>query len=109
VALLTAFAAVWLSSCASSPSGLKREQGFHDAATNSVSFVREGVVPFLPAPWSGVVEGVLAAAMAGLGLWTRSLHARSAALEAQQRVNTAAIGANPGLQSPKEKPPNTSA
>lgn len=96
--VFAAVAAVLVISCASSKQGLQREQAFHDAVTNGVSSYVQPVVALLPQPWNGVAEGLLAAAVAGLGLWTRSLHRRTAALDAVSGALPAAPNPSPAQQ-----------
>lgn len=60
----------------------QREQSFQSSATNALSFVQKDIIPYVPPPYMGIVEGACAVAVAGLGLWGRSLHKRLDAHEA---------------------------
>ncbi len=62
-----------LSSCATGPAGVAREQGAVDSLSNAVVALRSGAV-YLPQPAGGIVEALLAAATAGLAAWSAHLH-----------------------------------
>jgi len=55
--------------CAVTPAGLSRQYEWYRAGTNVIGVVRHDIVPYVPAPWNGMVEGVLACAAAGLAAW----------------------------------------
>ncbi len=69
-----------LSSCATSPAGVAREQGAVDSLSNAVVALRSGAV-YLPQPAGGVVEALLAAATAGLAAWSAHLHQKVKVLQ----------------------------
>lgn len=84
-AALTLAALVWmLGGCTSSPRVVERQQSFITGATNVVQLVQRDVVPILPSPYSGLVEGGAAVAAAALALWMKSLHSKVAALDPPQ-------------------------
>ncbi len=62
-----------LSSCATSPAGLAREEGAIHSLSNAAVALRQGAV-YLPQPAGGIVEALLAAATAGLAAWSAHLH-----------------------------------
>ncbi len=64
-----------LSSCATSPAGLQREQTAFSVATNIVH-VAEQVAPVIPPPERALVELLLGVATAGLAAWNTHLHRR---------------------------------
>jgi len=55
--------------CAVTPAGLRREQSLYAAGTNLVMVVQRDVSPYVPPPYSQMLEGFLAAATAGLAAW----------------------------------------
>ena len=64
-----------LSSCATTPAGLQREQSLFTVATNIVH-VAEQVAPAIPPPERALVELLLGAATAALAAWNTHLHRR---------------------------------
>ncbi len=62
-----------LSSCATSPAGIAREEGAIHSLSNAPVALRQGAV-YLPQPAGGIVEALLAAATAGLAAWSAHLH-----------------------------------
>jgi hypothetical protein len=62
-----------LSSCATSPAGIAREQNLFTVVTN-VTSLATAVAPALPQPAGSVVQLVLAIAAAGLAAWNTHLH-----------------------------------
>jgi hypothetical protein len=64
-----------LSSCATTPAGLQREQTAFSAATNIVH-VAEQVAPAIPPPERALVELLLGVATAALAAWNTHLHRR---------------------------------
>lgn len=68
--------AVILTSCASTPAGLEREQAVYRAATNTVSVIDRYVVPVTPEPYRGAAELLIGLVGAGLAAW--NLHQQKA-------------------------------
>jgi hypothetical protein len=64
-----------LSSCATSPAGLQREQSLFSVATNVV-YAASQVAPVVPPPERALVELLLGVATAGLAAWNTHLHRR---------------------------------
>ena len=64
-----------LSSCATTPAGLQREQSVFNVATNIVH-AAEQVAPAIPPPERALVELLLGVATAGLAAWNTHLHRR---------------------------------
>ena len=62
-----------LSSCASTPKGLNREQQLYLSTSNAIVAVRE-LVPYAPPPLSGIAEGALALGGALMAVWASHLH-----------------------------------
>jgi hypothetical protein len=62
-----------LSSCATSPKGLAREQRAYNTTSN-VLYAVGTAVPALPAPASQVLEGFLALGGALMAVWASHLH-----------------------------------
>ena len=60
-------------SCASTEQGLQREEQLYLATSNSAASLRQ-IVPYVPQPASGILEGVLAVGGALLALWATHLH-----------------------------------
>src|SRR5262245_55434972 len=58
-----------LSGCARTIQGLETERAWYSVGTNVVQVVRRDALPFVPAPFQGIGEGVLALAAAGLAAW----------------------------------------
>jgi hypothetical protein len=79
-----------LSSCATSPAGLQREQSLFRVATNVV-YVASQVAPVVPPPERALVELLLGVATAGLAAWNTHLHRRLGQLNG----NGPAASANP--------------
>ena len=72
-ALLVLAGSLALSSCASTPAGLAREQTAYNVTSNAVAFVQP-IAQSAPAPFNTLLEGVLAAGGALLALWASHLH-----------------------------------
>ena len=70
----TAVLLLILAGCASTPRGVSTTERYVVGASNAVEVVRHDVVPYLPSPYSGIVEGAGAVAVAVLGFWARHLH-----------------------------------
>jgi hypothetical protein len=64
-----------LSSCATSPAGLQREQSLFTVATNVV-YAAQQVAPAVPPPERALIELLLGVATAGLAAWNTHLHRR---------------------------------
>jgi len=79
IALATA-GSLALSSCASTPKGVAREQALYNVATNAVTYLHQ-LAPSLPAPAGTLLEGVLAAGGALLALWATHLQRSVAELK----------------------------
>ncbi len=62
-----------LTSCATTEPGLQRETQLYLTTSNTVENVRH-VVPYVPPPANGILEGVLAVGGALLALWATHLH-----------------------------------
>ena len=86
IALVTVGALV-LTSCATSPAGIARENHIYDYATNIVASIH-AIAPALPQPVGGALEGLLALASAGLALWSTHLHRQVSALRGQSQVGS---------------------
>ena len=76
--------ALVLTSCATSPAGIARENHIYDYATNIVAGIH-AIAPALPQPVGGALEGLLALASAGLALWSTHLHRQVSALRDQSQ------------------------
>lgn len=70
-----------LAGCKSSPRAVSAQDAFISASTNALVKLDHYVSPVLPPPYSFLLEGGTAVAIAGLGLWTKRIHSRTAALE----------------------------
>src|SRR3974377_929198 len=79
-----------LSSCATSPAGLQREQTLFSVATNVV-YAAQQVAPAIPPPERALVELLLGVATAGLAAWNTHLHRRLG----QMNGNGAVSSVNP--------------
>ena len=79
--------ALVLTSCATSPAGIARENHIYDYATNIVAGIH-AIAPALPQPVGGALEGLLALASAGLALWSTHLHRAVSALRNQSQVGS---------------------
>ncbi len=62
-----------LSSCATAPAGVAREQSALTGLSNAAVALRS-TAAYLPQPAGGIVEALLAAATAGLAAWSAHLH-----------------------------------
>ena len=62
-----------LVSCASTPSGLQRENELYLSTSNALYAVRS-IAPVLPPPINGLLEGVLAVGGALMAVWASHLH-----------------------------------
>ncbi len=62
-----------LSSCASTPKGVEREQAVYLALSNGV-VAGHAIAPYVPAPANTILEGVLAVGGALLAVWASHLH-----------------------------------
>ena len=62
-----------LSSCASTPQGVQREEALYLTASNAIA-TGHTIAPYLPAPANSVVEGLLAVGGALLAVWASHLH-----------------------------------
>jgi hypothetical protein len=60
-------------SCAHTEQGLQREEQLYLSSSNTVTSLRQ-VLPYVPPPTNGVLEGVLAVGGALLALWATHLH-----------------------------------
>ena len=78
--LLVLAGSLVLSSCASTPAGLAREEKAYHATSNTVAFLQP-VAAAAPAPFDTLLEGVLAAGGALLALWASHLHRSVAELK----------------------------
>ncbi len=87
-----------LSGCATSEKGLARETQLYLVASNGVNQLKQ-VVPYVPSPANGLLEGVLAVGSGLLAVWATHLH-RS--LKELRNGNTAGAP-TPG---PAVPPPN---
>ena len=87
--------ALVLTSCATSPAGIARENHIYDYATNIVAGIH-AIAPALPQPVGGALEGLLALASAGLALWSTHLHRQVSALRGQSQVGSEPPPALPG-------------
>jgi hypothetical protein len=86
-----------LSSCATPPAGMQREESAILSLSNTVESMRK-MAPVVPAPASGFVEPILAVVSAGLAAWSAHLHRRVNAL-------TPASGAVAYAPAPAPAPP----
>jgi len=59
-------------SCASTEPGLQREQQLYLATSNSAASAKQ-ILPYVPQPVSGILEGILAVGGALLALWATHL------------------------------------
>jgi hypothetical protein len=59
--------------CATTPTGIAREEAIYGWATNAVAQARQ-VVPYIPAPASNIVEVSLGVAAALLAAWNTAQH-----------------------------------
>lgn len=64
--------------CSTTPRSVERQQSIITAGTNAVQVVQRDIVPLLPSPFGGLVEGGCAVAVAALALWQRALHQKLA-------------------------------
>jgi hypothetical protein len=62
-----------VTSCANTEAGLQRETQLYLAASNATTSLHQ-VLPYVPPPASGILEGVLAVGGALLALWATHLH-----------------------------------
>ncbi|MCX6924980.1 MAG: hypothetical protein NT154_17460 [Verrucomicrobia bacterium] len=87
-----------LSSCATTPKGLAREEAIQHAASNTVAFLQP-VAAALPAPSGQILESVLAAGGALLALWATHIHRSLAEIKKRE---------DPAGQPAATGPPKTS-
>lgn len=81
---------LWLAGCAApGTKAFTREVSWQAGASNAVAVIQRDIVPFVPAPFGGMVEGAAAVAVAALGMWATSLHKRTSSLEKQASVTAA--------------------
>ena len=78
--LLVLAGSLALSSCASTPAGLAREEKAYNATSNTVAFLQP-IAAASPAPFNTLLEGVLAAGGALLAFWASHLHRSVAELK----------------------------
>jgi hypothetical protein len=95
ILLVTAGARV-LSSCASTPDGLKREQGLYLVTSNALTGI-SSIAPYVPPPIGTLIEGITAVGGALLAVWASHLHRSVRALETRPPPGTAqaSSGAKP--------------
>ena len=96
--VLLATVALFLTSCASTPEGLAREQAWYQVCTNVVGTLKVAA-PTVPAPFNVPLEGFLAAATAALVAWNTRQGQRIKVLEngnGKPSGNPAAPPASPG-------------
>ena len=82
-----------LSSCASTPKGVEREQRLYLATSNALVTLN-AVAPAIPQPVGGLVEGCLAIGGALMAVWATHLHRSVRSLQngAPNGTPTAAAG-----------------
>ena len=85
-------------SCASTEPGLQREEQLYLATSNSAASLKQ-IVPYVPQPASGILEGVLAVGGALLALWATHLHRSLADLRNGKSGPTATAGVGPPAKS----------
>jgi hypothetical protein len=96
IAFLPLIFFLFLSACSAPGSkGFVREQKLQALGTNAVSLVQKDVIPFVPPPYMGLVEGACAVCIAGLSLWGKSLHTRLAAAESGVAANKSSLSPPP--------------
>jgi hypothetical protein len=96
ILLLTA-GSLALSSCASTPEGVNREQHLYLATSNALVSLNT-VAPALPQPVGGLVEGCLAIGGALMAVWASHLHRSVRTL--QNGTKNGSAPATAGPQSP---------
>ncbi len=72
--------------CKTDPASLDKYQTQYQAATNTLNIVHTAVQPYVPAPVSGVTEGVFAIVTAVLAAWNTWQHRQIAALQKNQQA-----------------------
>jgi hypothetical protein len=93
ILLLTAGSLV-LSSCATSQKGLEREEKLFLTTSNGLVSLRSAV-PYVPAPYNGLLEGVLAVGGALMAVWASHLHRSIRDLQNGTKNGAAASRAGP--------------
>src|SRR5437899_679217 len=75
--------AIWLScliwlvgACASSPRQVALQDRLISTGTNAIVMVQRDILPFVPQPYQGALEGALAVGTGLLALWARGVHKR---------------------------------
>ena len=91
-----------LTSCATTEPGLARETQLYLVASNNVNSLKQ-IVPYVPPPANGILEGVLAVGGALLALWATHLHRslndiRNGGAQAKEGPGAAGAGAKPKAQ-----------
>ncbi len=100
-ALVTA-GCLTLTSCAHTEAGLARETQLYLAASNNLNSLKQ-IVPYVPPPANGILEGVLAVGGALLALWATHLHRsvndlRNGGAQAKNGPGAGAAGEKPQAQ-----------
>ena len=90
-----------LTSCSSTEAGLARETQLYLVASNNVHNLKQ-LVPYVPPPVNGLLEGVLAVGGALLALWATHLHRSLNEIRNGKPGSAAAPGAAAGAP---ERPP----
>ena len=92
-----------LTSCAHTEAGLQREQAVYLVSSNAHQTLQQ-LVPYVPPPANGILEGVLAVGGALLALWATHLHRslndiRNGGAQAKEGPGAGGAGAKPKVPS----------
>jgi len=83
-----------LSSCATTQKGLEREERIYLTTSNGLVTLKSAV-PCVPAPYNGLLEGVLAIGGALMAVWASHLHRSMRDLQNGSKNGTAAAASGP--------------
>jgi hypothetical protein len=93
LALALSAALFLMAGCSTVPGQPSFQESAYAWSTNAVANARTTIVPYVPAPYNGLLEGALAVSTGLLGLWGAKLHKNVTALNGA--VNKATVEPGP--------------